>query len=233
MVLGLGRLLLMTVIGTVAAYRRNPDKIVPWKELINKTFAWLIPVNRLWRKRPLYSTFSFLFHVGLIIVPLFLAAHVMLWHRSVGFGWFKLPQTLADRMTLLVIVTGAMLIIGRVFNRNARFLSRWQDFIWPPLLMVPFVTGYACANLEVGPGAYRLLMLIHVFSGDLIIVMIPFTKIAHCVLMPLSQLVTGIGWKFPAGAGDRVIETLGYGGRPTWVDKPRLGGKPAPVEGEG
>ena len=57
-------------------------------------------------------------------------------------------------------------------------------------------------------------MLLHVYAADLILVMIPFTKIAHCVLAPLSQIVTAVAWKFPAGAGDRVAATLGYAGRP-------------------
>ena len=35
-------------------------------------YGWLFPLGRLWRKRPVYSTVSFLFHVGLILVPLFL-----------------------------------------------------------------------------------------------------------------------------------------------------------------
>ena len=30
-------------------------------------------------------------------------------------------------------------------------------------------------------------MLLHVYSADLIMLLIPFTKIAHCVLAPLSQ----------------------------------------------
>ena len=81
MTLGLARILVLTVVGVIEGYRKNQDKIVPWKELISKTFAWLIPVNRLWRKRPLHSFISFLFHVGLILVPLFLAAHVLLWDR--------------------------------------------------------------------------------------------------------------------------------------------------------
>ena len=55
-------------------------------------------------------------------------------------------------------------------------------------------------------------MLVHVYAGDLIMLMIPFTKIAHCVLMPLSQLVTSIAWKFPAGAGDRVAGDTGLFG---------------------
>jgi len=86
MVLGLLRVVVLTVIGIVESYRRNLDRIVPWKDVGKQTLAWLFPIGRLWRKRPVYSTVSFLFHIGLIVVPLFLAAHVLLWERSVGFG---------------------------------------------------------------------------------------------------------------------------------------------------
>ena len=60
-------------------------------------------------------------------------------------------------------------------------------------------------------------MLVHVYSANLILLLIPFSKIAHCVLTPLSQVVTAVAWKFPAGAGDRVAATLGYADRPTWL----------------
>ncbi len=120
------------------------------------------------------------------------------------------------------MVTGLGLFIGRVANADSRKLSRWQDIAWPPLLMVPFITGYICSNLPVGPKGYQAAMLLHVYAADLILVMIPFTKIAHCVLAPLSQIVTAVAWKFPAGAGDRVAATLGYAGRPVWLKDSRL-----------
>ncbi len=229
MVLGLARIVVMTILGLIEGYRKNADHIVPWKELINKTFAWLIPVNRLWRKRPIYSFVSFFFHIGLILVPLFLAAHVMLWKKSVGFGWPSLPQNIADILTILVVITAPLLFLMRVFHRGSRALSRSQDYVWPLLLMIPFLTGLICSNGRISASTYSLLMFFHVYSANLIMIMIPFTKIAHCVLMPLSQFVTGLAWKFPAGAGDRVIETLGYKDRPTWVEKPRLGGKSDPT----
>jgi len=56
------------------------------------------------------------------------------------------------------------------------------------------------------------------------------TKIAHCVLMPLSQVVTAVAWKFPAGAGAQVAATLGYADRPTWVLKARLATGPEAPE---
>jgi nitrate reductase gamma subunit len=94
--------------------------------------------------------------------------------------------------------------------------------MWPLLLLVPFATGYVCSNTVVSPGMYTRMMFVHVFAANLIMLLIPFTKIAHCILMPLSQYVTGLAWKFPAGAGNRVAETLGYADRPTWVERPRL-----------
>ena len=141
---------------------------------------------------------------------------------SVGFAWFAIPQPLANYLTVIVVAAGVALFLSRVLEPGARRLSRAQDFAWPLLLAIPFVTGFLCANVAIGPKAYQALMLVHVYSADLIMLLIPFTKIAHCVLAPLSQMVTAIAWKFPAGAGDRVAATLGYADRPTWLPKARL-----------
>ena len=222
MLLGLARIVVLTVISMREAYGRSADKILPWRDLTIKTLGWLLPLGTLWRKRPVYSTISFLFHIGLLGVPLLLGAHVLLWKESVGFALPAIPESLADQLTLLMIVTAVGLFFGRLLHSGARALSRGQDYVWPPLLLVPFLTGYLCSNTAVSPHAYQSLMLIHVWSADLIMVMLPFTKIAHCVLLPLSQYVTGLAWKFPCGAGAQVAATLGYAGRPTWVERPRL-----------
>lgn len=226
MVLGLVRILAMTVLGIHEAYQKSSDKILNWKEIRSKTVSWLVPVGRLWTTRPLYSAISFVFHAGLIATPLFLAAHVLPWREAVGFGWPAIPQRLANWLTALVISTGVSLFIGRVGYSASRKLSHFQDFVWPLLLVVPFATGFAASNLVILPRTYQSMMLVHIFAGNLILMMIPFTKIAHCVLMPLSQLVTAVAWKFPPGAGDRVAETLGFGNRPAWMPKARLGTEP-------
>jgi nitrate reductase gamma subunit len=222
MALGLLRSLVLTAIEIAEAYRRSPDKIVNWREVRRQTFAWLFPVTRLWRERPVYSTVSLLFHVGLLLVPPFLFAHVLLWKHSVGFSWFAIPQPLANYLTVIVVVTGVALFLSRVLDSRARELSQPQDFAWPLLLVTPFVAGYLCANLAIGPKTYESLMLVHVYSANLILLLIPFSKIAHCVLAPLSQVITAVAWKFPDGAGDRVAATLGYADKPTWLPKARL-----------
>jgi nitrate reductase gamma subunit len=229
MLFGLLRALALAIYRFIEAHRNTADHQVAWKEVLRQTVAWLFPVRSLWKRRPFYSVLSILFHVGLIPVPLLLAAHVLLWRRSVGFAWPAMPQFLADWLTLLAIVTGLGLLLGRALHAGARSLSRFQDYLWPALLIVPFITGYCCVNLPLAPRTYQQLMLLHVYSANLIMALLPFTKMAHCILMPLSQAVTGVAWKFPAGAGDRVVETQGYS-VPVWHAQARLAGTDAATQ---
>jgi nitrate reductase gamma subunit len=191
------------------AYHQAGDKVLPGKLIIGNTIGWLVPVLRLLKTRPIYSLISFVFHIGLILVPIFLLGHIQLWRDSIGFGWFTLSDNLADILTIITMIAAVALFLGRITSRNARFISRPQDYIWPLLLAVPFVTGYVCNNAGISALLYRWMMLVHMLSAELIFVMIPFTKIAHCVLVPLSQLVSNLGWKFPPSSGEDVAETLG------------------------
>lgn len=222
MILGLVRILVLTAVGIAEAYRRSWDRIINWKEVARQTAHWLVPFGRLWRSRPVYGTVSFLFHVGLLLAPPFAAAHVLLWRRSVGFAWKAMPQNLADVLTIMTLVAGVCLVLGRAAFAASRSVSRFQDYLWPVLLLVPFGTGYVCSHAALSPKTYQSLMLLHVYTADLIMMLIPFTKIAHCVLAPLSQVVTAVAWKFPPGAGDRVAATLGYADCPSWMPKARL-----------
>jgi nitrate reductase gamma subunit len=222
MLLGLLRSVALTIMGVAEAYRRSPDKIVNWRAVRRQTFGWLVPLDRFWRERPAYSTVSILFHAGLLLVPPLLAAHTLLWRRSAGFAWPAIPQRLADYLTCLAIMAGLGLFFSRLFDRTSRRLSRKQDYAWPLLLVTPFITGFVCSNIAIGPKTYEAMMFVHVYSANLIMLIIPFTKIAHCVLAPFSQLVTAVAWKFPVGAGDRVAATLGYADRPTWLRGARI-----------
>ncbi|MBZ0263514.1 hypothetical protein K8I28_02495 [bacterium] len=216
LILGLLRSVVLSLYGMNEALRRAGDKIVPWSDLTNKTFQWLIPVTRLFRKRPVYSAISFIWHIGVILVPLFLSAHVLLlFANGIGIHWWpEFPQRIADLMTLITVIMGILLFLGRVSSRESRFLSRFQDYAWVPLITLTFLTGGLCANLNLSAGSYQFSMLLHVYSADLILMLIPFTKVAHCVLLPMSQYISGVAWKFPKNAGDRVAETIGKEGMP-------------------
>ena len=214
MILGLIRIFYLDIWGAFKAYRKAGDKRMPWKLIISRGMEWLFPVKRIAHNRPVYSLLSVLFHVGLLLVPIFLFAHVQLWKASIGIGWITLPYQAAYWLTLSTIVFAFSLFLGRLFSKSASFISRKQDYFWPLLLLIPFLTGFVCAHLNVNPQTYQTYMLIHVLAGDLIFVLIPFTKIAHCVLMPLSQIICTLAWKFPPDTDDAISTTLNKKGVP-------------------
>ena len=214
MLLGLARILFLDIWAAYKAYKKTSDKKMPWKLIISRSLEWIFPVKRLSHNFQVYSVLSILFHIGLISVPVFLFAHIQLWKESVGISWPALPYTWAFWLTAGTIVFAVALFAGRIIIKQARMLSRKQDYLWLILLLIPFVTGFICANLNISPQNYQFFMLVHILSGELIFILIPFSKIAHCVLAPLSQVVSALAWKFPPETDDDICTTLNKKGAP-------------------
>ena len=160
MILGLIRILIIDIRGAVIAYHKAGDKTMPWNLIFRRSLEWLFPVKRIGRSRPIYQVLSVLFHIGLLITPLLLFAHIQLWKGELGISWPALSYNWAYFLTSLTIISGTALFFGRVFNKSSSFLSRKQDYFWPLLLLIPFVSGYLCAHMEVSPRFYQAFMLI-------------------------------------------------------------------------
>ncbi len=215
--LGLLRNIVLAVWSIGRAYHKAGDKQLPWALIRQRTIRWLFPFQLSRKNRFFYSICSILFHIGLILVPIFLFAHLRLWESAFGIGWltrFALPKLFADILTVTTIITAMILFFGRVGSSASRVISSTQDILWPILLMLPFISGLLCAYPTFDPLNYHTMMLIHILSAELIFVLLPFTKIAHCVLVPFSHLVSELGWRFPRTAGRDVDITLGKQGQP-------------------
>ena len=214
MVLDLARIFFLDIWAAFKAYRKAGDKKMPWKLIISRQWEWIFPVKRIVHNFDFYSLLSILFHIGLIIVPVFLFAHIELWKESIGISWPALSYSFAFLLTAGTILIMAVMLISRMAVKSIRALSKSQDYLWLILLFIPFATGFICANLNISPQSYKFFMLLHVLSGDMIFVLIPFSKIAHCVLFPLSQIIGVLAWKFPAETDDDICTTLNKKGAP-------------------
>ncbi len=207
MVLGLGRHVVLTVYEAVRAYRRAGDKDIPTGRVTRETLQWLVPRSRL-RNRWLYSATTVLFHVGVILAPLFLAGHIELWRQAVGFGWPALSNGVVTTLTLITIAAALAVLVQRVASRESRVLGRFQDYALPVLIAVVFATGFMVMHPAWNPWGRDPVFLVHMLSGDLALLLVPFTKLSHMVLLPLTQLVGELAWHFPQDAGSRVGATL-------------------------
>lgn len=208
MSLGLLRAMLLDIYGIYKAYRRAGDRQIPWNLVLSRSLEWAFPVRKLFKEGDVYSFVSVLFHICLIVAPVFLFAHIELIRNSIGIMWPSLSFKLEFWLTLSAIILLSCLLILRLAKRSIRFLSRREDYLWLILLLFPFTTGFVCANINISAGLYQFLMAVHILSADLIFVLIPFTKIVHCVLAPFSQLVDVLAWKFPGRSDEDIAMTL-------------------------
>ena len=213
-ILGLSRHVVLSALGFFRARSRAGFKEIEFSSVLTRTLGTLNPLRYVMGGRWLYTTMSVLFHVGLIIVPLFYLGHIRLWESGLGIGWPGIPNALADVLTLLTIATGVGLIAGRALFKDSRGMSRTQDWILPPLIVIAFLTGFLLAHPGSNPLDLKITTLLHLSVSNLLLIITPFTKIAHCVLLPFSQLVAEMAWRLVPGAGENVAKTLGKEGEP-------------------
>lgn len=213
MILGLLRHALVTAWEVSRAIGRAGDKKIPYRKLLVATMEWLIPFGKL-REQVLFSLTSFVFHVSIIVAPVFLGGHVALWARGLGVSWPAVSNETADVLTMVAIVTAVALVVQRIASGATRSLSRFQDYAIPLLVALPFASGFMLMHPSVSPFSHDAIFFVHVMSGNLLFILFPITKLSHVVLLPGIQFVSEVAWHWPPDAGAKVGAALGKEGEP-------------------
>ena len=205
--LGLLRLAILTAGEMIAALRRAGDRRLPYRQIARQTLTWLVPVTRLHRHRAGYSIASFTFHLGLLLVGLFLRSHLEFLQANTGLSWWAIPKPVLDGLSLAAIFGGGYLLLHRLYVASSRRLSRAADYLLLILILNIMISGYL-AGRPWNPVSYDGLMLFHTLNGLVLLALVPFSKVSHCVLYPLIRLGTEIAWHFTPQGGSDVIQAL-------------------------
>jgi len=208
LLLGLLRHILLTLWDFVRAYRHAGDQsYLPVWQLVWKSIQWLLPTGHLRKAKPWFVFASLAFHLGILISALFLVNHLDILRTLVGVAWFPIFKPVLDWVTVVAILGGVTILFYRLSPRGARAISRGADFSLLLLFLGIFVSGFV-AGRPWNPIPYDQLMLFHTLCGFAIVVLIPFTKITHCVLFPLSRIGTELAWRLTPHGGEDVARTL-------------------------
>jgi nitrate reductase gamma subunit len=160
-----------------------------WKYSLRSIFAWLIPFLPVsTRKSPVFWGISYVFHLLLFIVPIFLLSHVVLLEESFGWSWITINDTVADVLTVVVLFALLFFIIRRIRVPEDRFLTRTSDYVFILIVALPFLTGFLAYHQFF---MYQPMVILHILSGELMLILIPFTRFFHMVLAPISRAYTG------------------------------------------
>ena len=167
------------------------------KGAVRSVGSWLLPFGTYgWRAQPFMTVAFFLLHLGAVLVPLFLLGHTLILQAAIGVILPSLPGTLADILSWAALVGLAMLTLRRIALPEVRILTSGQDYLILALSAAPFVTGLL-ARHHVGD--YSLVLVLHILCGELLLILAPFTKLAHIVLFFMSRAQIGMDYGIKRG----------------------------------
>lgn len=208
MILGLARLVLIQVY-SIGAGKGRRLRNAPWRRILSDAVTWIVPIRHLIPGTEVFSSVSYLFHIGVLVVPLFLADHIVLWEGLLGVNLSSIGYGLADTLTVFTICCILVLLGFRASSRRLRSMSRRADYGLLLAVLLPFASGYMARHPQYNMLSWEAMMLVHILSAEALFLLIPFTKLAHIVLFFFDR-ISGLHWQLRPGAGDKVAEAL-YG----------------------
>jgi len=120
-------------------------------------------------------------------IPILLA-HTVLWDEAWHFSWGHLPEALTDIMTLVVIFSCLFFLIRRLKLPEVQFVTNASDYIILGIVAAPFITGFLAYHQWFN---YPFFMILHILSGEIMLVAIPFSRLSHMVLAPFTRAYMG------------------------------------------
>jgi nitrate reductase gamma subunit len=150
---------------------------------------WITPfATENMRRHPVLTIVTFLFHIFLIVTPIFLLSHVILWDESWNLSWWSLPDGVADFMTIIVIASCIFFLVRRLISPEVQFVTSASDYIILAIVAAPFITGFFAYHQWF---AYKFFMILHILTGEVMLVAIPFTRLSHMIYSPFTRAYMG------------------------------------------
>jgi len=87
-----------------------------------------------------------------------------------------------------VILCAIFLFVRRLARAEVRILSGIWDYCIILISAAPFVTGFLAYHQLLD---YDLMMVLHVITGELLLILIPFTKLGHMMLFFFTRSFIG------------------------------------------
>lgn len=150
---------------------------------------WMTPfATANMRRHPVMTVVTFAFHFCLLFTPIFLLSHVALWEEAWNIRWWTLPDAVADVMALVVVTGCVFFLVRRLARSEVRFLTTASDYLILTMVALPFLSGFLAYHQWF---AYRFFFILHVVSGEIMLMAIPFTRLSHMLFAPFVRAYTG------------------------------------------
>jgi nitrate reductase gamma subunit len=156
-----------------------------WRTLFSRS----LPPQGMLKRDPVTYIGGYVFHLGLLMAIFFFAPHIEFFRSMTGLAWPSLPTALVDASVVAAMAALGVLLAHRLNNPVKRMLSGIGDYAAWAATLLPLLTGYLALHhllLE-----YTLMLALHLFSVELLLVLLPFTKLFHTFSVFISRWYNG------------------------------------------
>lgn len=156
-----------------------------WHTIVRRS----MPPPGMLKRSPVSYIGGYIFHVGLAIIVFLFAPHIKLIEGLFGFSWPNLPSQVVDAVTVVTLATMVVVLVDRINKPVKRYLSTFQDYFTWALTFLPVLTGYLAVKHLLLP--YTTMLAIHILSVELLLIVLPFTKLIHVFTLIPSRWFNG------------------------------------------
>ena len=155
--------------------------------------------NSLIGKNPIMAIVSSIFHACLFITPIFAAGHALSLYESWGFSFITLPDNLIDLLTIIFLACALFFLMRRIVIPRVKSISTPYDYLLLFITAAPFITGFYAYHQYFD---YKTVITLHILAGEIMLIVMPFTKLGHMVFFFFIRILIGNEYSF--GKGKRV-----------------------------
>ncbi len=144
---------------------------------------WPGPAYR--RGTLLVSVNSYVFHLGLLVIVLGLAQHILVLQGLFGISWPNLPSGIVFAVAIVTLASLLAMLARRLTSPVLRLISNLDDYASWLLTALPVATGIL-ATSHLG-ARYETLLAIHILSVAALLIWLPFGKLMHGGLLLITR----------------------------------------------
>jgi len=169
------------------------DKVIyPYMSLkysLRSIVHWIVPfASTNMRKRPVMTIITFAFHICLVLTPILLLSHNLLWRQSWKISWWTFSERTTDIMTVIVIIACLFFLIRRLLLPEVRFVTFASDYALLAIALAPFLTGFLAYHQWL---PYKTILMLHILCGEIMLIAIPFTRLSHMLFFVFTRAYMG------------------------------------------
>ena len=156
-----------------------------WRTILTRS----VPPPGMLARAPVTYYGGYVFHIGIFITVFLYIPHIELLRSLLGISWPGLPTPVVDAVAVATLVAMLAVLVSRIHDPVKRLLSTLQDYLVWLLTFLPLLTGYLAFHHMLLD--YTWMLAFHILSVELLLALIPFTKLFHAVSIFISRWFTG------------------------------------------